>query len=89
MLITWNVLNKIANPRDIRFSKNILIVAPGITVKDRLNVLQPSAEDNFYEEFKIVDDENWKRLLQAKIIITNWHNLSEKSDLKDILSKRS
>ncbi len=82
MLITWNVLNKIANPRDIRFSKNILIVAPGITVKDRLTVLQPSAEDNFYEEFKIVDDENWKRLLQAKIIITNWHNLSEKSDFK-------
>ena len=80
MLITWHVLNKIANPRDSRFSKNVLIVAPGITVKDRLSVLLPTVEDNFYKEFRIVDDEMWKKLLQAKIIITNWHNLAEKSD---------
>lgn len=82
MLITWNVLNKVANPRDARFSKNILIVAPGITVKDRLTVLFPSQEDNFYKEFRIVDDEMWKQLLQAKIVIMNWHNLTEKSDPK-------
>ena len=50
MLITWNVLNKVANPRDARFSKNILIVAPGITVKDRLSVLFPSQEDDFFKE---------------------------------------
>jgi type III restriction enzyme len=80
MLITWQVLNKIESPRDLRFSKNILIVAPGITVKDRLAVLNPSREDNFYNEFKIVDQDMWKQLLQAKIIITNWHNLAEKSD---------
>lgn len=82
MLIAWNVLNKVANPRDARFSKNILIVAPGITVKDRLSVLFPSQEDNFFKEFRIVDDEMWKQLLQAKILVTNWHNLAEKSDPK-------
>jgi len=82
MLIAWNVLNKVANPRDARYSKNILIVAPGITVRDRLSVLFPSHEDNFYKEFRIVDDEMWKQLLQAKIVITNWHNLAEKSDPK-------
>jgi type III restriction enzyme len=82
MLITWHVLNKIANPRDPRFSKNILIVTPGITVKDRLSVLLPTQEDNFYQVFRIVDDEMWKKLLQSKIIITNWHNLSEKTDNK-------
>ena len=54
MLIAWNVLNKVANPRDARFSKNILIVAPGITVKDRLSVLFPSHEDNFYKEFELL-----------------------------------
>ena len=82
MLITWHVLNKIANPKDKRFSKNILIIAPGITVKDRLSVLQPSSDDNFYKDFKIVDEDNWRKLLTAKIIITNWHNLAEKSDPK-------
>ena len=80
ILIAWNVLNKVANPRDARFSKNILIIAPGITVKDRLSVLFPSQEDNFYKEFRIVDDEMWKQLLQAKIVVTNWHNLAAKSD---------
>jgi len=80
MLITWHVLNKISNPKDSRFSKNILIVTPGITVKDRLSVLLPTKEDNFYQGFRIVDDEMWKKLLQAKIIVTNWHNLAEKND---------
>jgi len=80
MLITWSVLNKIASPKDPRYSKNILIVTPGITVKDRLSVLIPSKDDNFYKEFRIVDEEMWKQLLQSKIIITNWHNLADKSD---------
>ena len=82
MLITWTVLNKIASPKDPRYSKNILIVTPGITVKDRLSVLNPSRDDNFYKEFRVVDDEMWKHLLQARIIITNWHNLADKSDDK-------
>ena len=82
MIITWQVLNKIASPKDSKYSKNILIVTPGITVKDRLSVLNPSKEDNFYKSFRIVDDEMWKQLLQSKIIITNWHNLADKSDNK-------
>lgn len=82
MLITWHVLNKIASPKDPKYSKNILIVTPGITVKDRLSVLYPSREDNFYKAFRVVDDEMWKQLLQSKIIITNWHNLADKSDDK-------
>ena len=36
----------------------------------------------FYKDFRIVNDEMWKQLLQAKIVITNWHNLAEKSDPK-------
>jgi len=36
MLIAWQVLNKLASPQDARFSKNILVIAPGLTVKDRL-----------------------------------------------------
>jgi type III restriction enzyme len=38
MLIAWHALNKIANGKDTRFSKNILVIAPGITVRDRLSV---------------------------------------------------
>ena len=41
MLIAWQVLNKVTYPQDSRFSKNIFVVAPGLTVKNRLQVLYP------------------------------------------------
>src|SRR5690606_7644948 len=33
MVIAWHILNKVTNPQDARFSKNVLVVAPGLTVK--------------------------------------------------------
>gem|GEM_PF-4153649 len=36
MLIAWHVLNNVAY-KDSRFSKNILVVAPGLRVKSRRN----------------------------------------------------
>ena len=76
MLIAWQVLNKIANPSDSRFSKHILIIAPGLTVRDRLQVLLPDNEDNFYQSFSLVDSAMWQELQQAKIEVTNWHILA-------------
>ena len=38
MLITWQVINKVTYPQDARFSKNVFVVAPGLTVKSRLQV---------------------------------------------------
>lgn len=76
MLIAWQALNKIANPKDSRFSKNILVIAPGLTVRDRLQVLLPEKEDNFYQSFMLVDSTMWQDLLQAKIAVTNWHTLA-------------
>ncbi len=76
MLIAWQTLNKIANPKDPRFSKHILIIAPGLTVRDRLQVLLPDNDDNFYQSFHLVDSSMWQGLLQAKIEVTNWHTLA-------------
>lgn len=76
MLIAWQALNKIANPTDPRFSKHILIIAPGITVKDRLQVLLPTDEDNFYQAFNLLEGSMLQDLLQAKIIVENWHTLA-------------
>lgn len=76
MMIAWHALNKIANPKDPRFSKNILIIAPGITVRDRLQVLKPESSENFYQAFQLVDNSMWQELLQARIIVTNWHALA-------------
>ena len=42
MIITWQVLNAVTYPKRTKdFSRAIFIVAPGITVKERLQVLYP------------------------------------------------
>ncbi len=76
MIIAWNFLNKITNPTDSRFSKYALIVAPGLTVKSRLQVLQPTNKDNYFEEFNIVPASLMEKLRQGKILIHNWHSLA-------------
>jgi len=76
MIIAWNVLNKVTNPTDARFSKYALVVAPGLTVKSRLQVLYPTHTENYYEEFNIVPASLMDKLRQGKIVIQNWHTLS-------------
>src|SRR5207244_1361120 len=49
MLIAWQALNKNTYPQDSRFAKHFLIVAPGLTVKKRLQVLLPGSDGNYYE----------------------------------------
>ena len=80
MLIAWHILNKVSYPQDKRFSKNVFIVAPGLTVKNRLQVLQPSGEDNYYTQFGIVPPSLMDKLYQGKVIITNWHTLAWESE---------
>jgi type III restriction enzyme len=87
-LIAWNVLNKVANGKDTRFSKNVLVVAPGLTVRNRLSVLNPTDKDNYYEEFNIVPSGLMDSLRQVKIKIVNWHALAWQSDEK-ILKKKT
>ncbi|HSH25473.1 MAG TPA: hypothetical protein VLA13_08040, partial [Massilibacterium sp.] len=63
-------------------SKNVFVVAPGLTVKNRLQVLQPFGEGNYYDEFNIVPTGLFEKLRQAKILIKNWHALQWDSEEK-------
>lgn len=80
MTIAWHILNKVANPQDARFSKNVLVIAPGLTVKKRLAVLEPSAEGNYYEAFDIVPSALLDQLRQGKVLVRNWHALAWDSE---------
>lgn len=82
MLISWQALNKLANPQDARFTDTFLIITPGITIRDRLRVLLPNDSENYYRQRDIVSPDLLEKLQQAKIIITNFHafQLREKSD---------
>ena len=76
MIITWQVLNALTYPkRNKDFSKTILIVAPGLTVKERLKVLYPEP-NSYYDEFNLCPSESMRQKLnQMELLIENWHTL--------------
>ena len=73
MIIAWQTLNKAANPHDGRFSDAFLVVAPGITIRDRLRVLFPSDSENYYRGLDVVPSHLRDQLGQARIVVTNFH----------------
>lgn len=76
MIITWQVLNALTYPkRNKAFSRAVFIVAPGLTVRERLQVLLPS-EGSYYDEFNLCPSEALRQKLnQAEVLIENWHTL--------------
>ncbi len=77
MIITWQVLNAVTYPKRPRdFSRAIFIVAPGLTVKERLQVLLPGNPANAYDEFSTCPSESLRQKLnQAEVLVENWHTL--------------
>ena len=73
MLIAWQTLNAVRHPDSKRFTRGFLIVAPGLTIKDRLRVLQPNDPDSYYRSREIVPSDMLDDLGKAKIVITNYH----------------
>lgn len=82
MLISWQALNKFASPQDNRFSDAFLVVAPGITIRDRLRVLLPTDPHNYYRERDILPPEMMQDLYKAKVIITNFHTFKPREHTK-------
>jgi type III restriction enzyme len=48
-------------------------VTPGLTIKDRLRVLQPNDPDNYYVKAELVPQDMLGEIRDAKIVITNYH----------------
>lgn len=86
MLIAWHIINKVTYPKDQKFSKNILIIAPGLTVKSRLQVLIPDSVGNYFEEFDILPQDLYDKLRRGKVKIMNWHTLDW--DTQDRINKK-
>jgi type III restriction enzyme len=47
MLIAWQTINAVRRPNSKKFTRGFLIVAPGLTIRDRLRVLQPNDPDSY------------------------------------------
>jgi type III restriction enzyme len=83
MLIAWQTVNAARHQNSKNFSRGFLVVTPGLTIRDRLRVLQPNDPDNYYRNNELVPSDMLPELDRAKIVITNYHafKLRERTDL--------
>jgi type III restriction enzyme len=81
MLIAWQTINAVRSPTSTSFSRGFLIIAPGITIKDRLRILLPNDIDNYYRQRELVPSDMLDEIQKSKIVITNYHALQ----LRDVL----
>lgn len=77
MIITWQVLNALTYPkRKGDFSHSVFVVAPGLTVRERLRVLYPGEPDNLYDAFGLCPtDALRQKLNRMNLLVENWHTL--------------
>ena len=73
MLIAWQTINALRRPQSKRFTRGFLVVAPGLTIRDRLRVLQPNDPDSYYQSRQLAPADMLSDLERAKIVITNYH----------------
>lgn len=83
MLIAWQTVNAARHPNSKHFSRGFLIIAPGITIRDRLRVLMPNDPDSYYRSRELVPNDMLAEIDRAKIVITNYHafKLRERMDV--------
>ena len=68
MLIAWQTVNAARSPGPL-FSRRFLIVTPGITIKDRLRVLQTNDPENYCRKRGLVPADMLPNLERAKIVV--------------------
>ena len=82
MLIAWQTINAVRRPQSNRYTRGFLVVAPGITIRDRLRVLQPNDPDSYFEDRELVPRDMIPDLKHAKIVITNYHAFKLRERMK-------
>ena len=73
MIIAWQTVNAVRRPGSTKFTRGFLVVTPGLTIRDRLRVLQPNDPDSYYASRELVPNDMLGDIDRAKIVITNYH----------------
>ncbi len=81
MIIAWHTINAARHPQSQKFTRGFLVVTPGITIKDRLRVLQPNDPDSYYLSREMVPDGMRDEIQRARIVITNYHAFRRRETL--------
>ena len=78
MLAAWSILNRVAAPTDDRFSDTVLIVCPNVTIRERLQELNPARGDlSLYRTRQLVPPHRMEELRRGEVMIANWHRLAK------------
>jgi type III restriction enzyme len=74
MLAAWSILNKVNDKADARFSDVVLVVCPNVTIRNRLQELDPQhGEASIYHTRALVPPHFLPLLSQGRVLVTNWH----------------
>ena len=82
MIIAWQTINAVRRPGSRRFTRGFLVVTPGVTIRDRLRVLQPNDPDSYYASRELVPSDMLRDLERAKIVVTNYHAFLRRETLE-------
>src|SRR5262245_45517648 len=83
MLITWAFCNRGRNPATLTFPRGVLICAPNLTIRERLQVLRPEHPFNYYDLFDIVPSKYRELMGTGRVLVTNWHAFAPKSEHRE------
>lgn len=79
MLAAWSILNRVATPTDDRFSDTVLVVCPNVTIRERLQELDPARGDlSLYRTRQLVPPHRMEELRHGEVMIANWQRLAKK-----------
>ena len=81
MLVAWQTLNAVRRPNSRNFTRGFLVVTPGITIRDRLRVLQPTTRTATTRTASLSPPDMLPDLNKAKIVITNFHAFKRRETL--------
>lgn len=82
MLIAWQTLNAVRRPGSKHFTRGFVVVTPGLTIKDRLRVLQPNDPENYYATRELIPHDFLADIKKARIVITNYHAFKRRDRLE-------
>lgn len=71
MLAAWSILNKMSNRNDARFSDVVLVVCPNVTIRNRLQELDPAhGEASLYRTRDLVPGHLMAELTNGRVLVT-------------------
>jgi type III restriction enzyme len=91
LIAAWSGLNRLASRQDTRFSDQILVISPNITVRDRLigvGGLDPRNPNSVFAEFDLIPPQYSGLIGQIHLQVMNWHQLAPKEDPKRSVVRR-